>query len=69
MGYAGKKVFIVSDFVTGEIVREENGKYLVRFKNREAWFPPEELRLWTEEIDEACGNNRKCWTICGKKLD
>ncbi len=69
MSYVGKKVFIVSDFITGEIVREEGGKYLVRAGKKEYWFEADELRLWTEEIEEACGNNRKCWRICGKKLE
>ncbi len=68
MSYVGKKVFIIPEFAVGEIKEERDGKYLVSYRETEGWFSAEDLRLWSEEIEEACGNNRKCWSICGKKL-
>ncbi len=68
MSYVGKIVFIIPEFTTGEIIEERNGEYLVKYRKTQHWFSAEDLRLWSEEIDEACGNNRKCWSICGEKL-
>ncbi|NPA74567.1 MAG: hypothetical protein GXO25_00610 [Euryarchaeota archaeon] len=69
MSYVGKKVFVIPEFTTGEIKDEKDGKFLVKVRKKEEWFDADELRLWSEKIEEACGNNRKCWAICGKRIE
>jgi len=73
MVYEGKKVYVIPELAFGEIVKEEEDGFLVRVSSIgskiEKKYPRKELRLWSEEIEEACGKNRKCWGICGKKLE
>ncbi len=73
MSYVGKKVYVISELSFGEIVEEENDKVLVNVrsfsKRFQKWYPKDSVRLWSEDIEEACGSNRKCWTICGGKLE
>ncbi len=69
MTYVGKRVFVIPEFTTGEVLKEEHDRFLVKVRKIEEWYAKSELRLWSDEIEEACGNNRKCWGICGKKIE
>ncbi len=73
MGYKGKKVYVIPDLSFGVIEEEESDRVLVNVrsfsKRYQKWYPKESVRLWSEEVEEACGSNRKCWSICGGKLE
>ncbi len=72
MGLEGKKVYVIPELNFGEIVREEEDGIVVKVRTIgkfvEKKYRREELRLWSSEVEEACGTNRKCWSICGEKL-
>ncbi len=69
----GKRVYVITELGFGEILKFENEKYLVRVKTIgkrfEKWYTKDEIRLWSERVEEACGTNRKCWSICGEKIE
>jgi|GEM_PF-2694144 len=71
--YEGKKVYVIPELSFGEVLKEENDRFLVKVRTIgkfvEKWYPRDSLRLWSERVEEACGTNRKCWTICGEKLE
>ena len=72
MGLEGKRVYVIPELNFGEIVRVEEDGIVVKVRTigkiLEKKYRREDLRLWREEIEEACGTNRKCWSICGEKL-
>ncbi len=72
MELKGKRVYVIPELSFGEIVGVEDSGLVVNVRTLEGYvkkkYDRRELRLWSEEIEEACGKNRKCWSICGKKL-
>ncbi len=73
MSYEGKRVYVIPELAFGEVVKEEDDGFVVLVnsvgKKFEKKYGREDLRLWSERIEEACGRNRKCWGICGEKLE
>ena len=72
MELKGKKVYVIPELGVGEILSVEKDGFVVNVQTLEGYvkkkYAKEDLRLWSEDIEEACGKNRKCWSICGKKL-